>query len=248
MGGHDLPYGHRAQPGLQHRLLVFGAGRADQEPAEQDEPDPAVVAQGQDEIDADDGQDPAEYLAGPGGPYLGLQLVLGDGPQHRPQQPSPVQRCGRDHVEHRQQDVDPAEPGQRGHQHLRAAACSGRPGQQREQPAEQQAAERAGAGHAEFGPRIGELALEPGHSAQQPQRDVLDLDPVTPRHERMGQFVGEQGRHVDQRGQHGGHDVFRLRTMRDLGGELADREPVGQQGHDDQHAPVHADPDAGDPA
>ena len=45
IGGHDLPHGHHAQLRLQHRLLVFRGGRADQEPADQGEPYPVVLGQ-----------------------------------------------------------------------------------------------------------------------------------------------------------------------------------------------------------
>ena len=84
-----------------------------------------------------------------------------------------------------------------------------------------------------------------GHPAQQPQRDVLHLEPVAPCHQRMGQLVREQRCDVGEGGQHAGDNVLRDRVPRGSGRKLPRRQPVGQR-HDEQHAPVHADPDAGD--
>ena len=77
IGGHDLPHGHRAQPGLQRRPLAFRSGCADQEPAEKDEPQPAVVAPGQDQERSHYDEGPPEHLPGPRGPDRGLEPVPG---------------------------------------------------------------------------------------------------------------------------------------------------------------------------
>lgn len=68
VGGHDLPHGLRAQPGLRHRPLAFRGGRADQEPADEGEPQPAVLAPCQDEERSHRDEGPPEHLPGPGGP------------------------------------------------------------------------------------------------------------------------------------------------------------------------------------
>jgi hypothetical protein len=64
----------------------------------------------------------------------------------------------------------------------------------------------------------------------------------------MRQLMREQRPRISHRGHHGGHNVLRDRAPRGGGGKLPGRQPVGQQCHNDQHAPVHADPDAADPA
>ena len=91
-----------------------------------------------------------------------------------------------------------------------------------------------------------EVAAEGRDTAEQPQRDAVDLHPLPARLKRVPQLVQEERAEEDDRGRERHPDVGAVGEPRVLLGEDRRRERPGDEREDDQPAPMDADADAGD--
>ena len=130
----------------------------------------------------------------------------------------------------------------------RRVARPGQGGQPDEDPAEQQAGQRAGAGDPRLGGRARRFAAQFGDPAEQPQGDALHRNPVTAGHQRVRQFVGQQRGQVHGGGQDSGQHVGQRGLVRVDRREVPGGQAERDQSENDRSAPVHPDRDAADGA
>ncbi|CAM5374383.1 hypothetical protein SHIRM173S_01347 [Streptomyces hirsutus] len=121
------------------------------------------------------------------------------------------------------------------------------PGAECEKPAQQEADEGADPGDPQLRAGAGRLGPEPGRSAQEPQHDVVHLDPVAPGHDGVRSSCASREAKKAERCREQAaqlqHQPPRMRLR-----EAALRQAEHDDAEDEQHAPVHADPDSCDPS
>ena len=222
--------------------VLLGPGRHDHEPADQHGPQPEAAVEGGPQ--AEQHQGPAPVAADGGGGDGGPVAVAGPLPQQCLEDPAAVEGERRQQVEHRQRQVDHAQPGRpTGHQARSSERREGGGHAQGAQP-DGHTHRRAGGGDAGGGARLVGVAVEAGHPAQGEQGDAPHRYPVSDGHQRVAELVGdqrgqEQGCHHQSGGQVG-HGAVAGEEARQHGAAEADDEDEGDGGD----RPVEADRDA----
>src|SRR6266851_3409201 len=249
IGRHHLGDGDPGQRLADQAAGLLGAGGAQEEPAQEDEPDPTDVGSGDEEGEQAVGNEQeGESHADAGGDAGGSQAIAGALPDQRLQNPPSVQREGGEQVEHAEQDVDVAQPGQGGGQQARVGATAKCDRKEEKHHAQHQAGEGADEGDPRLRTGRAALAAEAGYAAEQPERDALDFHAAAHGDDGVSELMGKQGGQVDE-GRDDTRGPVRAGGVAGRGRrQQADREAPGDQRGDDQKAPVEPHVDAGDAA
>jgi hypothetical protein len=231
-----------AQRGLKAddpRLRVTGDV---QERGDQQEPH-AGRQPGADRQHAGGGQQHGEGPAGRGGLVGGAHAVAVDPPQQRTGHTPAVQRERRQQVEDEDRRVDEhlvlerrVQPAAAGRQQPRAREHGEQDGGHR----------RAGQGEQQLVGRARRLSAQARDAAQQPQVDLLDVDAVTARDERVADLVQQDPGEQQQRAERAQRIGPRGRDGRDVVGEPGVPQRPGQERGHDHPQRLDADGDAGD--
>ena len=164
--------------------LLLGAGRGQQEPPDQHQPQAAEAAPGQQLEDAKSSDGRAEELPGPGRGGFGAAAVPVVLPQQGPQHPAAVQRRARQQVEGREQPVHDGKPLRGRDGHRRRAHRAERRSRAQEDTGRQCARRGPGQRDPQIGAGVGRLALQFSDPAQHPQGDRPHAHPVSAGHHR----------------------------------------------------------------
>jgi hypothetical protein len=224
----------------------LGGRRLEQEPPDEREPRPAERPLDDEHENAEPDEQVAETPADVGRHSRCPPEIASRPPERCTQHAAPVQRQRRGEVEREHGQVDVAEPG--GGAVERAREARERKHHERNPKSERD--ERARDRDSKLGARARERPFELRDTAEQPQRDAVDLDPLASRLPRMAQLVKKQRGKEEERGDdgEGEGEVRTLGEDRVLGWEHARRERPDDQREDDQPAPIDPDLNAAEAA
>jgi hypothetical protein len=166
-------------------------------------------------------------------------------PQRRAQHAPTVERQRRQQVEREQDEVREPQPGDDPVDRVRKPREGS---DQYEEEAECKRDERPRYRDPELGAGARKAGLELRHAAEEPEVDPLDLDPFSSRLQRVTELVQQERDEEQKRGHDRQRDVLAVGKAGVLGRKHGDRERPDDEREHDQPAPVHPDPDAGDPA
>ena len=166
-------------------------------------------------------------------------------PERGAQDASPVERQRRQQVEREQDEVRETQPGDDPVDRVRKPR---EPRDQHAEEADRKRDERPCDRDPELGAGSLKVGLELRHAAEEPEVDPLDLDAFSSRLQRVTEFVQQERDEEEKRGHDGQRDVLTVGEAGVLGRKHGDRERPDDEREHDQPAPVHPDPDAGDPA
>ena len=185
-------------------------------------------------------EDPPDVGADPGCPGE-IAFAL---PQRRPQHAAAVERQRRDQVEDQQGEIDVAEPGSDAVDGARQSGDR----DQHEDDTENERHERPCDRDPELRARAGESTLELRHTPEQPERDPVDLQPLSPRLPGMAELVQED-RNDEQESRDDRHREVRVAgKSRIRGWKDSVCERPDDQREDDEPTPVDPHLDAADAA
>ena len=85
-------------------------------------------------------------------------------------------------------------------------------------------------------PGVGDVAVDAGEPAHQPQHDAVDFQALVPGDDGVAELVGQDAGEEHQCGEPAGDGVEDLRVARRLGGKTAAGQAEGEEGGDDQQA------------
>ena len=246
--GLDVGDPDACQRGRGHGGLLLGAGRGQQEPPGQHQPQAAEATPGQQLEDAESSDGRAEELPGPGRGGFGAAAVAVVPPQQGPQHPATVQRRAGQQVERRQQPVHDGEPLRGRDGHRRRAHRTGQRSRAQEDTGRQCAGRGPGQRDPQIGAGVGRLAFQFGDPAQHPQGDRPHAHPVSAGHHRVRRLVGQQRGKEEHRPSHSGRPIQPMSLVRDRARQDAGPQQPADQHQDDTDRPVRAHRDPGHPA